>query len=171
MGLALVQFQKYWLLKNNENKWSQLLSIPEFWYLSELNSWKNPMSSVFLVTFLTKSKIERSAQCTLQINNLTRNLDGKPAESRLEFEILLTFLVQMTSANVCAGAARKLLRFLAKILFFYSRKFFNVKMHRIIEIYSSLCVKVCQNWLWKFWRCQAKLIRRIRAQSILVWPH
>ena len=52
---------------------------------------------------------------------------------------------------------------------FYPGKFFNVKMHRIIEIYSSLCVKVCQNWLWKFWRCQAKLIRRIWAQSILVW--
>ena len=65
-------------------------------------------------------------QYPLQINDLTWNLDGKPAESRLEFEILLTFLVQMTSANVSAGAARKLLRFLAKILLFYSEKFFNV---------------------------------------------
>ena len=112
-----------WLWKSNFGTFWQLAINPKlnnflwvYWFLC-----KNVSNFVPPVW-----KLHNTYCHTLQINNLTRNLDGKPAESWLEFEILLTFLVQMTSANVCAGAARKLisdLRFLAKILFFTLESF------------------------------------------------
>jgi hypothetical protein len=100
-------------VRNNENRWSQLLLQLEFCSSCELNSWKNRQSSCFLVKFLKKSKIIQPSTNQLGIwaeisTKKQQNSSWNSACTWLQLH------------NVCAGAARKLLsdlRFSAKYCF------------------------------------------------------